>query len=63
MLSLTLSERLTDEERNKIRALWKEAKGCRNYQPSAYLRGRFRAMQDVFGRDMFKKQEGDEQDL
>lgn len=26
MLSLPLSERLTDDERNKIRALWKEAK-------------------------------------
>ena len=53
-MELPLSERLTEEEKEKIRKEWTDAHAP-GWYAKPYLRGRFRVLQDIFGRDFFQK--------
>lgn len=54
-LKLPLSERLTEEEKDKIRKEWNDARKIGWYM-RPYSRGRFRMLQDIFGTDFFQKE-------
>lgn len=56
-MGLPLTERLTEEEKEKIKKEWTDARKP-GWYARPYSRGRFRMLQDIFGVEFFiKKQE------
>ena len=62
LMSLPLSERLTDEERERVRKEYKKAYS-ESFEPTncldrQYARGRYQVLREIFGKEFFVEGEG-----
>ena len=62
VLSLPLSQRLTDEERERVRKEYKKAYS-ESFEPTncldrQYARGRYQVLREIFGKELFGEGEG-----
>ena len=62
VLSLPLSQRLTDEERERVRKMYKKAYS-ESFEPTTcldrqYARGRYQVLREIFGKELFGEGEG-----